>query len=250
MVNHLPILTFHTLDDLPSVLSFSTAVFQCGMAKLNESGHQTVSLLQAVDCLSQRKPFVNRSIVITFDDGYQTVYEKAFPVLQSYGMSATVFLTVGKRGLMKPMDRFPSLNGRPMLNWHEIREMQRWGFNFGAHTVTHPDLTHLPLETIATEIYESQKIIEDALGISVPCFAYPYGLYDHPIYELVQARFACACSDRLGLVTMRSNPYTLELVDGYYLRTDHLFDLMLTRWLPWYLRARNLPRRLRRAIQF
>lgn len=50
-----------------------------------------------MDCPRQGKPFPERSFVITFDDGYQSVFNEAFPVLQRYGMSATVFLTVGEK---------------------------------------------------------------------------------------------------------------------------------------------------------
>lgn len=246
----LPILTFHALDDRASVISFSPRVFRRAMARLHESGYQTLSLLEAVDCLRRGTPFPKRSLVITFDDGYQTVYDEAFPVLQRYGMSATVFLTVGERGTAKPAGRLPSLNGRSLLAWRQVREMQRYGFDFGAHTLTHPDLTRLSLDRVEAEICDSKAIIANALGAPVACFAYPYGRYDHRSGEIVRRHFACACSDRLGLITAGSDPYAFERVDAYYLRTDRLFDLMLTRLFPWYIRARIIPRRIRRAVQF
>ena len=98
----LPILSFHALEDQPSVTSFSPSVFRRGMAKLHESGFRALSLLEAVDDLRRGNPFPKRSFVITFDDGYQSVYDQAFPVLQRHGMSATVFLTVGDRGTTTP----------------------------------------------------------------------------------------------------------------------------------------------------
>jgi peptidoglycan/xylan/chitin deacetylase (PgdA/CDA1 family) len=91
------------------------------MAKLHESGYQTLSLLEAVDCLSLGAPFPDRSLVITFDDGYQTVYEEAFPALQRYSLSATVFLTVGETGARQSVGRLPSLNDRSMLTWQQMR---------------------------------------------------------------------------------------------------------------------------------
>lgn len=94
MTVSLPILTFHALDEGPSVISFSPRLFRRGMARLHDSGYRTLSLLEAVDRLRRGAPFPNRPFVITFDDGYQSVYAEAFPVLQRYGMSATVFLSV------------------------------------------------------------------------------------------------------------------------------------------------------------
>lgn len=245
----LTILTFHSLDNGTSVTSFPVRVFRRGMIRLYENGYRTLSLVEAADCLRQGKLFPDRSLVITFDDGYKTVYDEAFPVLQRYGMSATVFLTLGEKRAAKPDDRLPPFEGRPMLSWNEIREMQEWGIHFGAHTLTHPDLTRLPPDRVETEICESKKIIEDALGDSVACFAYPYGLYDDLSLRIARQHFACACSDTLGLITPDSDPYALERVDAAYLRTDWLFDIVSTGLFPWYIRARSIPSRVRRAVR-
>ncbi len=245
----LPILTFHSLDDGTSIISFAPRAFRRGMAKICERQYQTLRLLEAVDYINRNEPFPERSCVITFDDGYKTVYDEAFPILQHYGIKATVFLTVGERGKMKSTGRLPPLNGRSMLNWHEINEMRRWGIDFGAHTLTHPDLTCLSPDQIEAEICESKKIIEDALGTHVACFAYPYGRYDNRSYKVVRQHFACACSDKLGLVTPDSDPYALERIDAAYLRTDWLFDMMLTKLFPWYIRLRSIPHRVRRVVQ-
>lgn len=246
----LPLLTFHTLHPEPSVNAVPPEVFARGMQRLHSNGYRTLSLLDAVDRVRRHLAFPARSFVLTFDDGYQTVYDEAFPVLQSYGMSATVFLTVGNKGRGSAAGRLPSQEGRSMLSWQEIREMQRAGITFGAHTCTHPDLTRLPGHRVEAEVGDSKAIIEDALGAPVSCFAYPYGRYDQRVAEVVRPHFLCACSDRLGLITQRSDPYALERVDAYYLRSHRLFDLMLTSLFPWYVRMRSMPRRLRRAWPF
>ncbi len=215
------------------------------MALLHDKGYKTVSLTELTDRVSRRVLLPQRSIVITFDDGYQSVYSQAFPVLQRYGMTATVFLTTGK----DRTQRLPSMEGRPMLSWDEIGEMHRGGLNFGAHTLTHPDLTGLPLNQIEAEIIGSKERIEDAVGTSVDTFAYPFGRYDERCREFVSHHFRCACSDRLGLCRYDSDPYTMERVDAYYLRSERLFHGMLSRWFPVYVRFRSMPRRVRRAVQ-
>ena len=135
-----------------------------------------------------------------------------------------------------------------MLSWTEMREMQRAGMAFGAHTLTHRNLTRLPSNQVEAEVGDSKKIIEDNIGIPIAAFSYPFGRHDKRTREIVKRHFAYACSDRLSLVTSGSNLYTLERIDTYYLRTDKLFDLTLSRLLPWYLRARNLPRQIRRSV--
>jgi peptidoglycan/xylan/chitin deacetylase (PgdA/CDA1 family) len=164
-------------------------------------------------------------------------------------MSATVFVTTGERGTMARAGRLPLLNERSLLNWHEIREMYKWGIDFGAHTLTHADLTCLSFDRAKAEICESKAILEDALGASVTCFAYPYGRYNPETRSIVQQHFACACSDKLGHVSKASDVYALERVDAYYLRTDRLFSLMLTKLFPLYIHALSIPRWARRAFQ-
>jgi len=249
MADCLPILTFHDLKDQSSVISYPPELFRRGMLKLHERGYQTVSLLEVADCLRSMKPFPERAFAITFDDGYESVYQEAFPVLQRYHMSATVFLAVGKEGSTEDKTRLPSLEGRSMLNWQEIREMHRFGIEFGAHTCTHPNLTRLSPKQIDSEMGDSKKIIEDGLSFPVRSFAYPYGRYNHDVLETVRSYFVCACSDRLGFVRLRSNAYALERIEMYYFRSSKKWEMMLTDLFPWYLLIRKVPRLIRRPFQ-
>jgi len=249
MASFIPILTFHDIAERPSVISISPIVFQRGIMRLHEEGYQALRLMEAADFLSRGLPFPDRAFVITFDDGYQSVYQEALPVLLHCGMSATVFLTTGEKGIAKSSDRLPSLSNRTMLSLKEVREMLSCGIDFGAHSLTHPDLTRLPPGLAKAEISEGRAILEEALGAPITCFAYPYGRYDNRIREIVRRYFACACSDQLGLVTERSDLYGLERVDGYYLRTNRLFSIVSTRFFPWYILSRSIPRRIRRAFQ-
>jgi len=243
-----PILTFHAIDDRASVLSFSPRLFHSGIARLHNSGYRTLNLSEVVTCLKKGRPFPERSFAITFDDGYQSVYEHALPVLQRYGFSATVFLTVGENSPKAESERLPSLCERSMLSWREIKQMHRGGITFGAHTLTHPDLRSISSALINVEVRDSKTIIEDILGTEVACFAYPYGRYDNRCREIVSQHFICACSDKLGLVHTNSDLYAIERVDTYYLRNERLFGITLTELFPWYIRARSIPRRIRRLF--
>ncbi len=259
--NRLPILMCHDISDQRAVTALAPAVFRSGLARLHAAGFHTVRLEDVAECLrpsgrtssgqaetNAPRSFPTNAFALTFDDGWESVCSQAFPVLQQHGFSATVFLTVGDRPVTTSQARLPSRPGRTMLSWGQIREMQRYGIAFGAHTLTHPNLTRLPPDRAEAEICTSQAVIADALGVAVPTFAYPYGYYDNRTRDIVRQHFVCACSVRLGLVTAASDPYALERVDTHYLRTERLFALMLSPWFPWYVRARAIPRHIRRRL--
>jgi len=248
MADYVPILTFHAIEDSRSVISFSPELFGRFMEKLHRNGYGTLRLSDAAGFVREGKPLPEKSFVLTFDDGYENVYGGAFPVLRKYRMTATVFLAVGDTENRGGLDRLAPLGGRRMLSWGEIREMKDAGIDFGAHTITHPDLTAIDTAGVEREIRGSKEIIENNLGEPVLTFAYPYGLYDERCVEIAGKNFACACSDDLGLLTGSSALYALKRVDAYYLRREKLFRLVLSKSFPFYVYLRNIPRAINRSL--
>ncbi len=218
------------------------------MERLYRNGYRTLRLSDAAALIRDRRPFPEKSFVITFDDGYGSVYAEAFPVLDNYRMTATIFLAGGDSKKAGADDRLTPLNGVEMLSWGEIREMKQAGIDFGAHTITHPDLTLIETSGVLREITGSKEIIENNLGAPVLSFAYPYGRYDGRGLEIAGRNFECACSDKLGLLTRESDIYALERVDAYYLRRERLFNLITTKSFPVYIFLRNIPRTVRRGL--
>lgn len=243
----LPILTFHALDDRHSAISYPPKAFQRGLAQLSVHRIQTIDPVDAARAMQTHTSFQPHS-VITFDDGFQTVYTEAFPFLRDLGMASAVFLAEGRREQHASANRLPSLDGQTMLSRNEICEMQRHGFTFGAHTLTHPDLCHLSDAQIEAEMLGSKVTIEQELGAPVECFAYPFGCCNMRSYAIARDHFSCACSEDLGVARADSDAFALERVDAYYLRTRFALSLVPTRWFVCYVRACNIPRRLRRAM--
>ncbi len=238
----IPILTFHRLDLSGAVIAFSPDVFAVGMARLCQRGYRAISLAEAARALAFRQPFPDRSIVITFDDGFESVYTTAFPVLQRLGLTATVFLVAGNAKAI------PLFAGWPRLSEDQVREMSHHGIAFGAHTMNHPDLTVLPPDRVEAEMRESKEKIEQMLGQTVSSFAYPYGASNRVSRDIARRHFEYACTASLGLVSGKSDLLRLERVDGYYLRDPRLFALLTSPVFSNYVRARNIPRRLRHAF--
>lgn len=139
MTSQIPILTFHAIDKRRSPLSFAPDLFREFIRQIHEHGYRTISLSELRACLDAGKGFHSKTLIITFDDGYQSVFEDAYPHLQERGMLATLFLAMGELPVAALGDRFPSLCGRSMMNWREVLELHQAGWEIGTHTLTHPD---------------------------------------------------------------------------------------------------------------
>jgi peptidoglycan/xylan/chitin deacetylase (PgdA/CDA1 family) len=243
----LPILMFHAIDDAPGPTCFPPWLFRRAMAKLRAHDYRTLGFSEAAALLRERQPLPERSVVLTFDDGDATVYQRAWPVLQEHGMTATVFVLPGPGGATAG-EPARSFLGRRLLTAGETVELHRGGIELGSHTLHHPVLPHLSDAALDVELRDSRAAIEDLLGTSVSSFAYPYGRHDRRCRRIVGRYFACACTDALGLAGPGNDVLALPRVEAHYLRHERLFDLIFTSRLPWYLRLRNFPRRIRRAL--
>jgi len=239
----LPILTYHSLDSSGSVISTAPSRFRKQMAWLHRKGFQTLSLAEAARMLRAGQPFRERTCVITFDDGYETVYQNAFPILQEFGFTATVFLITGYCGKRNSWPGHVSPVGeQSLLSWTHIEEMARHHIEFGSHTVTHPDLACVTHHEAEREMRESKVMIQERLGRDVEVFAYPYGKYARWTVDLVNEHFTGACSTILGKVTSGADPALLPRVDMYYLSSQWLMESLDTRRMDQYLGLRRAMR--------
>jgi peptidoglycan/xylan/chitin deacetylase (PgdA/CDA1 family) len=218
------------------------------MQFLKESACNVVPLSEIVNDLRQDRPLAPRTVALVFDDGYENIYATAFPILQEYSFTATVFLITGYCGRHNDWPgNSPGIERQPLLSWPEIKEMRRFGLDFGAHTVTHPDLTNLPRQQAEREIAESKAEIEAQLGNEIELFAYPYGKHDAKVKELVQMHFHGACGTELGEVGDWSDPLLLTRIDTYYLSHQLMFSRLHTRFLARYLSLRQGLRKLKHS---
>lgn len=236
----LPILTYHSIDSSGSVISTSPSNFQRQMQWLHKQGFQALSLAEAVKLVRARQSFPERACVVTFDDGYETVYREAFPVLEELGFTSTVFLVTGYCGKRNSWPGHVSpVGAQSLLTWAHIDEMARHHFEFGSHTVTHPDLACVTPQEAEREMWESKEMIQERLGRPVEVFAYPYGKYAQWTVDLARRHFTGACSTILGKATSGDDPGLLPRVDMYYLSSQRLMESLDTRGMDWYLGLRQ-----------
>ena len=189
-----PALAFHKVDDAFEwgVTRINPKRFRSLILFLKEAGYQGMSVEQYFDI---DHPLPNKPVILTFDDGYQKLYEHAIPVLREVDFSATLFVITDYIGKMNTWD--VNLGGFKFshLNWSEIREIQSMGFEIGSHTVSHPHLTWLKETDIRFELEASRKSLEDGLGSEVETVSFPFGRYNETVLEMAKlAGYEHACA--------------------------------------------------------
>lgn len=172
----IPILMYHSISETQSAgahpyyqTTTAPKVFAEHMKFLRENNYRVIGLGDAVKEIEGPAGGSAKCVVITFDDGFRDFYTQAFPVLNHYGFSATVFLPTAF--IKESASRF---KGSECLTWDQVRELRSAGIAFGSHTVSHPQLTTAKPHELEMEVRESKRVIEDKLGCPVESFAYPY----------------------------------------------------------------------------
>jgi peptidoglycan/xylan/chitin deacetylase (PgdA/CDA1 family) len=217
MTARLPILTYHSVDASRSPVSITPAQLRDHLSWLHDEGWQTLSLDQLVAGHATGWPA--RRVVLTFDDGLESFAEHAWPELERRGFGAILFVISGLAGGLSRWPGWPaSAAPQRLLDLGAIRDLHRAGVEIGAHSVTHPWLTRLPLDEAASQILSSRARLEDAIGDRVRAFAYPYGALSAPLARVVRGQFAAGFGTRLAFATPASTLDQLERIDAFYLR--------------------------------
>ncbi len=247
---HPIILTYHSVSEGDSPVKVSPALFAQQMEWLvaRENVINVASLSDLMDHWGDLDFLTPRTVILTFDDGYADFYTNAAPVLLKHKLPATVFLPTSFVGSTNAWPGQPSwVKEEPLMNWQQIQELADAGFDFGSHTVSHPDLTALPPEEIEHELVESKRLIEERAGQNiVEHFCYPYGKWNSAVRDATVRHYRSACSTIAGTVRDTDDHRLLPRVDAHYLRDPRWFRAMFTRRFEAYIAARRLVRRVRR----
>ena len=167
------ILMYHSISDDGGATSITVADFRMQMAAIAAAGVPVISLDDYLDGRAGKRVLAPRSVILTFDDGFQDFADQAWPVMQARGYRPIVYLPtahVGRRedwALCHPTPR-------RIMDWPLIRALAADGVSFGSHTVSHPRLTELSPEVMEVEIAAAKVRLEVILERKVPHFAAPF----------------------------------------------------------------------------
>lgn len=188
--------------------------FAAQMQWLADAGYRPVDLDAVVDHVAGRATLPEKSVHVTFDDGFVGVLEHALPVLKRLGMPATLFALPQRAGLTNDWMHRRGAPRRALLSADQLRLLADEGVAIGSHTCTHVRLPDVPPEEARREIAASKDELESMLGREVRHFAYPYGLFSDAVREVVvSAGYKSACSTRCGFNRPGEDPFLIRRID-------------------------------------
>lgn len=191
-----PVLCYHRVGGPLElgVTRVARAAFVRQMTALARQGWRTLTVGEFAESAFSpylfsvsRLPYGGRGFLLTFDDGYASLAEQAYPVLADLGFTATTFLVTDFIGAVNSWDVRYSWRRQPLLDWPEIEQWRDRGFDFGSHTATHRRLTWLSAAAVADEFGRSRDTLVRRLGAAAGrAIAYPFGARSARTVELAR----------------------------------------------------------------
>lgn len=204
-----PILCYHkfgTNDN--SSMSISPGLFRQQMHYLKENGYRVISPEDLLPFLEYRRQIPKKAVLITIDDGFQSAYDVAWPILREFGFPATLFVYTDYVGISEKA-----------ITWDGLRELKANGFTIGSHSVAHSDLTKQQEDEtgeafrkrLEKEIFMSKQILDRKLNQDTLIFSFPYGRYNPELVKMSEkAGYRLAVTVDRGGNPFFSNPLALK----------------------------------------
>lgn len=145
------------------------------------------------------------TITITFDDGFRSQYEIAYPILEKYGLVATTYITT------------EIINYPLYSSIIDFRILKKSGWEIGSHTLKHDDLTKVSDDSLVLNLEKPKEFLDYKLKTSVTSFSSPYGAYNDKVIEEVEKRYEThvnAWSSNKGINDINFfDPYNIHRLD-------------------------------------
>ncbi len=180
-----PVVLYHHIDGR-GAYSVSEVQLQQHFQLIQQSGVKVIPLKQLVFHLQHKKPFKQKVMVITFDDGFNSAYTKLLPLVRQYKYPVTLFVYTD----------FIKVRSKRNLTWNRLKKMQQADIDIQCHSRSHADLAALCKNSsiclqnkrqLYDEMHRAKQTIELYLGKKIDYFAFPYGRYNLHVIELAKA---------------------------------------------------------------
>ncbi len=160
-------------------------------------------------------------VMLSFDDGYEEIYTRAYPLMKERDVSGMVSIVAGYSGKTNLWD----IGGGSLrhLYWNEISELLSAGWSVCSHSMTHPDLRLCSDDRLVWELEESRSRLESRLKTAIPAIAYPFGRFNAKvILATVRAGYSTGFTVGAEGMQVPRNSFTIRRVPVYQVDSDKL----------------------------
>lgn len=196
------------------VYSISADAFDAQLAELNQRRTRVVSLDEAIQFIDGRLAIDEPAVLITIDDGNESVLTLAAPILKKHGMRAAIFITTDPAASVFD----PTRPDQRRLSDRQIAELDPAVFDIGAHGHTHRPLRELPDDELLEELRTSRRQLERLTGRGIRTMAVPGNWYDERVLRFARrAGYEAVFTSDSGLIDPKTDRYRLPrfTVQGY-----------------------------------
>ncbi len=195
------IIMYHRVGE-PSLPSTNVRLdqFEAHLQELESGGYTVLPVPDIVAALRSGKPLPERTVGITFDDGYLSVYTHAKPRLSEAGFPFTVFVSTDS------VDR----GYKNFMTWEQIRELAAAGVTIGSHSAAHDPMADDDTAHSRADLERANARFREELGSTPTLFAYPFGEYSLALERVVkEVGFAAAFGQQSGVAFAGWDVYAL-----------------------------------------
>lgn len=215
----IPIFVYHNIINDDSKVEYDymqtkESTFESQIKGLKLAGYNFITYEDLEKYKEGQKKLYKKSCIVTFDDGYDGVYENAYLICKKYNIPFTVFIITD------------NMDTEGYITWAQAQEMKESGLvTIASHSINHPEFTSLSVKEALENVNKSYEIIEEKLGNEkTKIFTYPYGLYnEEQVQELAKEGYIQNLTDnRIN----KSNNLNLFGLHRCYLLNDSIFEII------------------------
>lgn len=208
----IPALCYHQVEPKASGrFSLSIRKFTEQLAYIKKHGYSSINSDQLLEIIKSGKPFPSKKVLISFDDGYKTVYKYAFPIMKKFGFVGVACI-------------YPKfIGGGSAMTWNQIKELAANGWSIECHSFSHANLAKhygnpdLYRKFLHKEIVESRNIIKKHTGILPKLMVWPYGVYTDTALNVTKEE------GYSGALTVDGGA-NYQGIDPYYIKRQVIYD--------------------------
>ena len=193
------VLAYSRLGDTPESLDQDR--FETQIKMIKQGGYRVISLPELARHLHEGEDFPDKTIALTFDNAYASLWQFAIPILRENGLPFTLFLAT---------DLIDG-GGADYLSWPQIQELAKDpNISFGLRGAAHLHLIDAAPQTLIADIRQAKRRLREQTGLETTVFSYPYGEYNDTVISLLRDQgIDTAFGSHSGVVALASDPMAL-----------------------------------------